>query len=257
MRKPMTIIFIGAIIVVVGGLIGAVGTYLHNKSSSDTSIRIEDGVNKNTGIGEITNEEVIQLKDQVNELLINQSSLKHQLEPFVLFALKKYPQKDASKALALLKEDIENQNFKIDAAYDKVKSLETEVEVAKDMSSPAKLTYFNYKGVQENNRYKLIIVLKPSKAEQLGELEFTVTIINKVDDSQILSITSDAADKDYVNYIFGPELSKISTNNKQAKIKYNPAGATNKITVVVYLNKKSNVKIEGNYDLKPTAIVLK
>jgi hypothetical protein len=31
MLKPMTIILIGAIIVVIGGLTGAVGTYLHKK----------------------------------------------------------------------------------------------------------------------------------------------------------------------------------------------------------------------------------
>ena len=34
MLKPMTIILIGAIIVVIGGSISAVGTYLHNKKSS-------------------------------------------------------------------------------------------------------------------------------------------------------------------------------------------------------------------------------
>jgi hypothetical protein len=40
MLKPMTIILIGAIIVVIGGITGAIGTYLHNKRSSAKTDRI-------------------------------------------------------------------------------------------------------------------------------------------------------------------------------------------------------------------------
>jgi hypothetical protein len=70
--KPMTIILIGAIIVIVGGFVGAIGTWKHNKSSSDKSTRIEQGVNKGVSLGENTNSEVIQLRQQ-NENLITQS----------------------------------------------------------------------------------------------------------------------------------------------------------------------------------------
>jgi|GEM_PF-5925235 len=38
--KPMTIIFIGALIVVLGGIVGAYGTYQHNKASSEKSDKI-------------------------------------------------------------------------------------------------------------------------------------------------------------------------------------------------------------------------
>jgi hypothetical protein len=40
MLKPMTIILIGAIIVVIGGITGAIGTYLHNKKSSAKTDKI-------------------------------------------------------------------------------------------------------------------------------------------------------------------------------------------------------------------------
>jgi hypothetical protein len=40
MVKPMTIILIGAIIVVIGGITGAIGTYLHNKRSSAKTDKI-------------------------------------------------------------------------------------------------------------------------------------------------------------------------------------------------------------------------
>src|SRR5687767_5632427 len=40
MPKPMTIILIGAIIVVIGGITGAIGTYLHNKKSSAKTDKI-------------------------------------------------------------------------------------------------------------------------------------------------------------------------------------------------------------------------
>ena len=42
--KPMTIILIGAIIVVIGGFVGAIGTFVHNKKSSAKTDRIEIGI---------------------------------------------------------------------------------------------------------------------------------------------------------------------------------------------------------------------
>ncbi len=69
----MTLILIGAIIAIIGGLIGAIGTWRHNKSSSEKSTRIEEGVNKGVTIGETTNTQVIFLKKQ-NQDLINQSN---------------------------------------------------------------------------------------------------------------------------------------------------------------------------------------
>lgn len=68
MLKPMTIILIGAIIVVIGGIVGALGTYLHNRNSSQKTDRIEDGVKKNIGIGKTTNEDVKILQVQNNSL---------------------------------------------------------------------------------------------------------------------------------------------------------------------------------------------
>ena len=57
----MTIIFIGAIIVIIGGIIGAIGTLKQNKSSSEKSSRIESGVNS-------TNLSVNELKIQNEDL---------------------------------------------------------------------------------------------------------------------------------------------------------------------------------------------
>jgi hypothetical protein len=71
--KPMTIILIGALIAILGGVIGAIGTWKHNKSSSDKSTRIEEGVNKGVSIGETTNSELLHLRKE-NQDLINQSN---------------------------------------------------------------------------------------------------------------------------------------------------------------------------------------
>lgn len=52
--KPMTLIFIGSIIIVIGGIIGAIGTLTHNKNSSEKSSRIETGViNANLTVGDL------------------------------------------------------------------------------------------------------------------------------------------------------------------------------------------------------------
>lgn len=76
----MTIIFIGAVIAVLGGLISAIGTLRHNKSSSDKSNRIEQGVNKGLEIGQTTNSEVLQLKEQNNNLTQEAILLKEKVE---------------------------------------------------------------------------------------------------------------------------------------------------------------------------------
>ena len=65
--KPMSIIFAGAIIVVIGGIIGAIGTLLHNKSSSAKTDRIENNVKEGISIGRNTNEEILLLKNQNEE----------------------------------------------------------------------------------------------------------------------------------------------------------------------------------------------
>jgi len=62
--KPMTIILVGAIIAIIGGVVSAVGTFLHNKQSSEKSTRIETGVNK-------ANEEVAELRKQNDTLKTN------------------------------------------------------------------------------------------------------------------------------------------------------------------------------------------
>jgi len=68
MLKPMNIIFIGAIIIVIGGLIGAIGSLLHNRQSSKKTDRIEIGVKSNTDVGKLTNKEIMKLKNQNNDL---------------------------------------------------------------------------------------------------------------------------------------------------------------------------------------------
>ena len=65
--KPMSIIFAGPIIVVIGGIIGAIGTLLHNKSSSAKTDRIENNVKEGISIGRNTNEEILLLKNQNEE----------------------------------------------------------------------------------------------------------------------------------------------------------------------------------------------
>lgn len=68
MKKPMTLILFGGIIVLIGGLIAAIGTYLYNKNSSEKSDRIESSVIKNIGISETTKEDVNKLKKQNDEI---------------------------------------------------------------------------------------------------------------------------------------------------------------------------------------------
>lgn len=70
--KPMSIILVGAFIAIIGGIVSAIGTWKHNKGSSEKSTRIEEGVTKGLTIGETTNSQVIKL-NQRNEDLINQS----------------------------------------------------------------------------------------------------------------------------------------------------------------------------------------
>lgn len=76
----MTVILLGAIIAVVGGLIGAYGTYIHNKKSSEKSTRIEDGVNRGISIGESTSNEVVVLKNQNSSLLKQADTLNQKIE---------------------------------------------------------------------------------------------------------------------------------------------------------------------------------
>lgn len=71
----MTIILIGAIIAVSGGLITAIGTYLHNKNSSERSQRMEKGISESVVIGTKTNQEVDSLKILNSELNIKSNSL--------------------------------------------------------------------------------------------------------------------------------------------------------------------------------------
>jgi hypothetical protein len=259
MTKPMTIIFIGAIIAVLGGLVTAFGTYLHNKKSSEKSDRIEKGVNRNIDIGEMTSGEVkelknrnIELKDKVDELLIKQTELKDQLEPFVEFAQKTYPNTGVNEALSKLQQDIEKQKVKIEGTDKKVSTLEKDATTTKEMAGPAKLIFHDHRFVKDENGYKLIIILKCTKLIQLGELEFTVTCEDRSGNTQILSI---GTEPDHY-YIFGPYEHKISTNKVQAKVRYKPAGVVEYLNVVIILNKKGDVVIEGNYDLEAMKIEL-
>lgn len=71
--RPMTIIFLGALISIIGGLIGAYGTWKHNKASSEKSTRIEDGV-------KIVNSEIITLRDQNKSLLSHTEALNGKIE---------------------------------------------------------------------------------------------------------------------------------------------------------------------------------
>jgi hypothetical protein len=254
MPKAMTIIFIGAIIAVLGGLVTAFGTYLHNKKSSEKSDRIEKGVNKNIDIGEMTSGEVrelkernMELKDKVDELLIKQSELKGQLKPIIEFAQKTYPNTDVNEALSRLQQDIEKQNVK-------VSTLEKDVATTKEMAAPAKLVYHKHELTKVGNAYKLVLILRSRKLISLGELDFTVTCEDMSGNTQILEIKTEPEFGDY--YIIGPYQHKISTNKVQAKLKYKPAGVVEFLNIVVILNKKGNVTVEGNYDLEATKIEL-
>lgn len=70
--KPMNLILIGALIVILGGIIGAIGSWRQNKSSSEKSTRIETGVYKGVNIGETTNQELLKLRKE-NKSLLKQS----------------------------------------------------------------------------------------------------------------------------------------------------------------------------------------
>jgi hypothetical protein len=142
MSKTMTIIFIGAIIAVLGGLVTAFGTYLHNKKSSEKTDRIEKGVNRNIDIGEMTSGEVRELRNRntelghkVDELLIKQTELKGQLQPFVEFAQKTYPNLSSERALDSLKEDIkkiEGKTFSLEKLEQTRQLREKELEALKN-----------------------------------------------------------------------------------------------------------------------------
>ncbi len=69
----MTIILIGALIVVLGGIIGAFGTFQHNKSSSAKSTRIEEGVNA-------TSAEVIHLRKENQNLIARSNELNNKID---------------------------------------------------------------------------------------------------------------------------------------------------------------------------------
>ena len=105
--KPMTLILVGSVIAIAGGLIGAYGTWKHNKSSSEKSTRIEDGVNRGINIGESTNSEVIVLKSQNNNLTIQSEILKEKLE-----------------TQAILVDKLRNENLEL---YTKLASASTEI----------------------------------------------------------------------------------------------------------------------------------
>lgn len=64
----MTLILIGSIISIIGGLIGAYATFNQNKKSSATSGRIESGVKEGITVGKNTQSEVSRLQEQNLEL---------------------------------------------------------------------------------------------------------------------------------------------------------------------------------------------
>lgn len=64
--KPMNIIFLGAIIIVVGGIIGAIGTLLHNKKSSEKSDKILSTSKNNQELIENLKRQNDTLRDQAN-----------------------------------------------------------------------------------------------------------------------------------------------------------------------------------------------
>ncbi len=89
--KPMTLILIGALIAILGGVIGAIGTWKQNKSSSEKSSRIETGVNKGVSIGETTKSEVLSLRKENQELIAQSIELnkKNDIQINTIDALRK------------------------------------------------------------------------------------------------------------------------------------------------------------------------
>jgi hypothetical protein len=115
----MTIIFVGAIIVVVGGVIGAIGTLLHNRSSSMKSSQILTNTTAtNSEIAKLREEnsrlrlESLEREEKLNskivKLLEGNEALKTQMRPFEVLLQKYYPDQDRVEALNLLANEIEN-----------------------------------------------------------------------------------------------------------------------------------------------------
>lgn len=226
--------------VIAGGIIltalGGFGNFKFTKLSSNLKDQ------KNTT-------EKIELNSRIDSLLTNQGKLSEQLDPFVEYAKELYPNKNLEEALTQLRSDIKNQNIKIE-------DLESDLGNAKEeIHKPPKLEFIEHKITTENGQVKVLIILKPNKHVQLGELEFTVTLANMEDDSQILSIATDPEFGDY--HIIGPYLNKTSTNLKQAKLKYKLAGYVEFPNIAVVLNKEANLIIEGNHELKAVNIKMK
>lgn len=71
--KPMVVIFFGAIIVTVGGIVAAVGTLLHNKQSSEKTSRIETKGNE-------TNTQVAQANRKLADITVQNEGLETKLE---------------------------------------------------------------------------------------------------------------------------------------------------------------------------------
>lgn len=74
--KPMTLIFIGSIIAILGGVLSAFGTLKQNKNSSEKSDRIERGVKKGVEIGESTSSNVGELKQKIEDQAITIDKLR-------------------------------------------------------------------------------------------------------------------------------------------------------------------------------------
>ncbi|WP_291103445.1 MULTISPECIES: hypothetical protein [unclassified Flavobacterium] len=87
----MTLILIGALIAILGGVTGAIGTWKQNKNSSEKSTRIETGVNKGVSIGETTNKEVLKLRNENQDLIAQSVELnkKNDIQISTIDALRK------------------------------------------------------------------------------------------------------------------------------------------------------------------------
>lgn len=88
--KPMTIILIGAIIAIIGGLIGAVGTWLHNKQSSEKSTRTLQNttelLKENTNLKEKVDSQsnkIDELRDENTQLYKDLLSKSEELNKFL------------------------------------------------------------------------------------------------------------------------------------------------------------------------------
>lgn len=227
----MVIIFIGATITIVGSVMTAIGTYLHNKSSSEKSTRIDEGVAH-------LKQENLELKSKANELLKSQTDLKSQLDPFIDYAIKAYPNLELKDALTKAQQDIA--------------TLEEKLAATAEMAKPVELVYDSFEVIRKETYYRIVITLSTTKHAQLGELEFTVTLENMDGPAQIIKLEPVAEEGSY--QIFGAFYENYSTNRKQAKCKYSPASIVRHPKLVVVTNQLDNLFIEGNYNLERTRI---